>query len=210
MIVVSIIADIAAPTRVSILSIGNQFNPNPNFSSQGASITIETGLGNLVTQPAYASFAAQYVNPATASANQYAEPLELFDANGNAIGSGQQAFNYLQGLSPAAQGILLNRIFFGLVRDSGREHTGAAGGGNYETGFGNDSIDTIGTLNSAYSSYQRAYAVLGTFFNGTSAAPYGSGDFLGGLSTVRTLNGGNITILSPNGQIEAGLVSPPA
>jgi hypothetical protein len=52
--------------------------------------------------------------------------------------------------------------------------------------------------------------VLGTFFNGTSAAPYGSGDFLGGLSTVRTLNGGNITILSPNGQIEAGLVSPPA
>jgi Filamentous haemagglutinin family outer membrane protein len=61
-------------------------------------------------------------------------------------------------------------------------------------------------LNSSLSGYQRANAAIGTFFGGMS----GSGDFLGGLSTVRTLDGGNITILSPHGQIQVGLVSPPS
>jgi hypothetical protein len=111
---------------------------------------------------------------------------------------GAQAYAYLQSLSPAAQNILLNRIFFGLVRDSGREHTGAAGGGNYELGFGGDTIDTAGTLNNAYSSYQRAYAAIGQLLNGISPSPYSSGSFLGGLSTVRTQAGGNITIMAPN------------
>ena len=43
-----------------------------------------------------------------------------------------------------------------------------------------------------------------------SPAPYASGSFLGGLSTVRTQAGGNIAIMAPNGQIEVGLVSPPS
>ena len=46
--------------------------------------------------------------------------------------------------------------------------------------------------------------------NGISPGPYSSGSFLGGLSTVRTQAGGNITIMAPNGQIEVGLVSPPS
>jgi filamentous hemagglutinin family protein len=185
-------------------TIGNLLDPN--LPDGGASLTIETGLGSILTQPDYAAFTTQFVNPATASANQYAEPLQLFDASGVAIGSGAEAYAYLQSLSPAAQNVLLNRIFFELVRDSGREHTGAAGGGNFERGTGTDTIDTVGALNSAFSSYQRAYAAIGTFLNGVS----GSGDFLGGLSTVRTLDGGNITIISPQGQIQVGLVSTPA
>jgi hypothetical protein len=224
----------------------------------------------------------------TAAANLYAEPLQLFDTNGNPIGSGEQAYNYLESLSPAAQDILLNRIFFGLVRDSGREYTGAAGGGNYEIVFGPNSglnpaetIDTTGALNTAYRDYQRAYAAIGAFLSGmsgtsstgmtlglgaktfftqpnlrftvgetialtdsangadrmvgtilaynqttgtmtvdvTSASGSGTasgwtigtfGDFLGGLSTVRTLAGGDISILSPNGQIQAGLLAAPS
>jgi hypothetical protein len=189
-----------------IQTFGNSLNPS--LSGIGASIIIETGLGSLLTQPAYAAFSGQFVDPATASTNQYAEPLQLFDASGTAIGSGDQAYAYLQGLSPSAQGILLNSIFFGLVRDSGREHTGAAGGGNYELGFGGNTVDTVGALNDAYSSYQHAYAAIGTFFNGVSPGPYASGSFLGGLSTVRTQAGGNVTIMAPNGQIEVGLASP--
>src|SRR5262245_43870291 len=164
-------------SSAGIQTIGNFLDPVA--PSLGASITIEAGLGSLLTQPDYAAFMTQYVNPANAGANQYYEPLQLFDANGNVIGGGAQAYAYLQRLSPAAQNILLNRIFFGLVRDSGREHTGAAGGGNYELGFGGDTIDTAGALNDAYSSYQRAYAVIDKFLNGISPGPYGSGSFLG-------------------------------
>src|SRR5262249_43375213 len=51
---------------------------------------------------------------------------------------------------------------------------------------------------------------LDQLLNGISPSPYSSGSFLGGLSTVRTQAGGNITIMAPNGQIEVGLVSPPS
>jgi hypothetical protein len=151
----------------------------------------------------------QFVNPATAAANPYAEPLQLFDTNGNLIAGANAPQTYLQGLSPAAQSFLLNRIFFDLVRDSGREHTGAASNPGYELP-GVAAIDTTGALNLAFASYQRAYAAIGTFLGGMSASPYGHGDFLGGTSTVRTLSGGNITIMSPQGQIEVGLVVPPS
>jgi hypothetical protein len=184
-------------SSAGIQTFGNLLNPNLP-KNEGASITIETGLGSTLNAFDYAAFAAQYVDSATASANPYAEPLELFDVSGDPITS--------QMLSPAGLDILLNRIFFGLIRDSGREHTGAAGGGNYEQGFGLQTIDTAGTLNYAYSSYQRAYAVLPTFL----AATRDSGDFLGALSTVRTQNGGNITVMSPNGQIVVGQVTPPS
>jgi hypothetical protein len=198
-------------SSTGIQTFGNMLNPSLKTTA-GASITIDTGLGSLLTLPAYNAFTSQYVDPATASANQYAEPLELFDAKGDLIGSGDQAYMYLTRLPQAAQQILLNRIFFGLVRDSGREHTSAAGGGNFELSAlpTDDTIDTAGQLNAAFASYQRAYAVIGTFFGGTSSSPYSGGDFLGGLSTVRTLSGGNITVLSPYGQIEVGLVTPPA
>jgi filamentous hemagglutinin len=185
-----------------IQSFGNFLDPK--LPNEGASITIETGLGSPLVLPDYADFAAQFVNPATDGSNQYAEPLQLFDANGNVIGSGDQAYTYLQTLSPDAQDILLNRVFFDLLRDSGREHNGVTGDTNYELGAA--SLDTVGALNDAFSNYQRAYAAIPIFLKGTS----GSGDFLGGLSTVRTRDGGNITILAPNGQIQVGLVSPPS
>ena len=102
-------------SSAGIQTIGNFLDPAlPNV---GSSITIEVGLGSPLTQPGYAALIAQYVNPAGAIANQYAEPLQLFDANGNPIGVGAQANAYLESLPPAAQDILLNRIFFGLVRE---------------------------------------------------------------------------------------------
>jgi filamentous hemagglutinin len=197
-------------SSAGIQTIGNVLDPALPATTPGASITIETGLGSVLTQPAYANFISQYVNPATASSNQFAEPLQLFDASGNPIGSSAEAYAYLQSLPPVVQDVLLNRIFFALVRDSGREHTGAAGGGNYELGFGGNTIDAAGVLNPAFTNYQRAFAVIGTFLSTVSPSPYTSGSFLGGLSTVRTRAGGNITILAPNGQIEVGLVSPPS
>ncbi len=62
--------------------------------------------------------------------------LQLFDSNGNPI-TNENAYTYFEGLGTtqqdasqqysAQQDLLLNRLFFELVRDSGREHTGAAG-----------------------------------------------------------------------------------
>ena len=189
-----------------IQTFGNLLNPNPQFPASGASITIETGIGAALTSPDYLDLVAQFVNPS--STNIYAEALQLYSAQGQAIGAGDAVYNFVvpQGGSccSTAQQLLLNRIFFDLVRDSGREHTGAAGGGNDE--LTSIPIDTLGSLNSSYGNYQRAFAAIATFLQGTS----GSGDFRGGLSTVRTLSGGDITVLSSHGQIQAGLVSPPA
>jgi filamentous hemagglutinin len=199
-----------------IETFGNFLNPSMK-STMGASITIYTGLGSPLGLPDYSDFTTNFVNSATAG--QYAEPLDLFDAQGHLIST--VSLTPPEGPLSIADQLLLNRIFFGLVRDSGREHTGAVGGGNYElfpTGAAiefegapvNGTIDTAGVLNVNYANYERAFAAINSFFGRTSSSPYGSGDFLGGLSTVRTLGGGNITILAPHGQIEVGLVTTPA
>jgi hypothetical protein len=190
-------------TSTGIQTFGNLLNTS--LPSGGADITIETGLGPSLQPFAYAAFIAQYIDPTTAAANQFAESLQLFASDGAPLGSGAgSAFAYLQSLPPLQQQILLNRVFFSLLRDSGREHSGGSGGGNYEKG-GSVTIDTDGTLNTQLVNYERAFAAIGTFLGGTS----GSGDFLGGLSTVRTQGGGNITIMSPHGQIQVGLATPP-
>jgi hypothetical protein len=190
-------------TSTGIQTFGNLLNVS--LQRGGANITIETGLGPALQSFAYSAFVADYVDPDTDAANQFAEPLQLFAPDGARIAGGAAAaFAYLQSLSPLQQQIALNRIFFGLLRDSGREHSGGSGGGDYEKS-GAITIDTAGALNTDFVNYQRAFAAIGAFLGGTS----GSGDFLGGLSTVRTQSGGNITIMSPHGQIQVGLATPP-
>jgi hypothetical protein len=173
-------------SSAGIQTFDDLLNPNPNFAKlgPGASITIQTGIGTANVLDA-ASFIAQFVNPATAAANPLAEPIQLVDAKGNVIASGDQAFTLLSNLSPQRQQILLDEIFLNLIRDSGREHTGA--------------------IQSAFLNYQRAFAAIAAYLPNSAA----HGDFLGGLSTVRTQAGGDITVLAPHGQIEVGLVNPP-
>jgi filamentous hemagglutinin len=58
-------------SSTGIQTFGNMLNPSLKTTA-GANITIDTGLGSLLTLPAYSTFVGQYVDPATASANQYA------------------------------------------------------------------------------------------------------------------------------------------
>ena len=110
-------------SSTGIQSFGNFLNKT--LPTEGAGITIEVGLGSPLGLPNYANFITQFVDPATAAANPFAEPLQLFDADGKPIGSGNDAYAYLQTLSGPAQQILLNRVFFGLVRELGtRTHRG--------------------------------------------------------------------------------------
>ena len=192
-------------TSSGIQTFGNFLNPS--LPSLGAGITIEAGLGGSPGFPDYAAFATQFVQPLTAAGNPYAEPLQLFDGNGVALDSSGLAYAYLQSLSPAGQQILLNRIFFDLVRDSSLEHTGAAGSPAYQLGLaGIDTTEALKLADNDYDNYQRAYAAIKALLPSTP----GNGDFLGGLSTVRTRSGGDITILAPHGQVEVGLATPPA
>ena len=181
-------------------SFGDLLNPRLANAGPGAGITVETGLGSgLMLDDA--SFVAQYVDPATDGTNPFAEPLQLFNAP---QGGAADAYDYFKGLSAANQNILLNKVFFGLLRDAGREHTGVTGDTNYELGAA--TLDTVAAFNAAYANYQRAFAAVAAYVPNTTL----TGNFLGGLSTVRTQAGGDITILAPHGQIEVGLATPPA
>jgi hypothetical protein len=165
-----------------IQSFGNALNPR--LANQGAGITIQVGLGDAMLN--YSNFITEFVNPATDATNPLAEILTETDAQtGAVIATGAAAFANFQNLPPVAQHIAANELFFGLLRDSGREHNGT---------------------DPSLSAYQRAFAAITALVPKTSA----TGDFLGGLSAVRTRDGGDITILAPTGQIQVGQVAPPA
>jgi filamentous hemagglutinin family protein len=185
--------DVDLGISTGIQTFGNALNPR--LPSVGANITIQTGLG--IGALDYVDFLMQFVDPATST---YAEALRLFNpmANGSS-----DPLAYLKGLTPANQAILLDNVFFGLMRDSGREHTGAPGTSNFEWGT---TIDTVSQSNASYANYQRAFAAISALLPQSPA----SGSFFGGLSTVRTRAGGDITIIAPNGQIQVGQASPPA
>jgi hypothetical protein len=182
-----------------IQTFGNLLNSSLP-SNGGASITIQAGLGTSALD--YSTFIAQFIDPAS---SLYAEPLQLFNPSSNGPTDALAYYSSLvspSGSMSTSQELLINRIFFSLLRDSGREHTGATGETNYELG---ETIDTIAQFNGAYSNYQRAFAAIAAFIPTMSA----TGSFFGGLSTVRTQEGGNITILAPTGQVQVGLTSPP-
>jgi filamentous hemagglutinin family protein len=183
-----------------IQTFGNLLNPNLP-SNNGASITIQTGLGSVALD--YATFVTQFLGaPGVPPASQYAEPV-LAIATGSAVGSSEVP-------SIPELKILLDEVFFGLLRDSDLDHNGVSASTIYVLP-NTLSFDTLPQVNASYSNYQRAYAAIGALF-GSSAllnTPANGGSFFGGLSTVRTQEGGNISIMAPNGQIEVGLVALP-
>ena len=184
--------DVDPNISTGIQTFGNALNPR--LPSIGASITIQTGLGAGALD--YADFAAQFITPATSI---YAEALAIFNPPTNAP---TDPVAYLNSLSAANRELLLDHIFFGLLRDSGRERTGATGTTNYEWG---PTVDTVAQFNASYANYERAFAAISALLRPGSA----TGSFFGGLSTVRTRAGGDITILALNGQIQVGQASPP-
>ncbi|WP_195930276.1 filamentous haemagglutinin family protein [Hyphomicrobium album] len=189
-----------------LMTLGNIYNGGlPSQQSetnpgQGANITVLTGLGS--TTPDYAGFLAAFADPA--SDNPFAPALVQYDREGNVVATGVAVYNYLLGLPEQARNLQLHRLFFSLIRDSGREHAAAPPTDtDYNSGY--VAIDTSGVLDSNLRNYERAFSAIDTLFDGTA----GGGDFRGVFSGVRTKAGGDITILSPHGAINIGIATPP-
>jgi filamentous hemagglutinin family protein len=179
-----------------VTTVGNAINVS--LPGQGANITILAGLGD--STPNYQGFQAEFANAALMSTLD--EVLELVDARGRVLDADPYAF--LEGLPPAARNLLLNRIFFDLLRDSGRNHTGAAPGQNFQAGY--VAVDTVpDTAQGDDTNFERAFAAIDSFLAGTS----GTGNFAGVFSQVRTRAGGDINILAPHGKIDVGAVNVP-
>lgn len=184
-----------------LTTVGNTINPS--LPDQGANITVLTGLGNTTLN--YEGFRADFASATSGSG--FAEPLVVVDAQGRPLDDDPYA--YLESLPEAARNLLLNRLFFDLVRDSGRHNTGLAAIQTNQAGY--VAVDTVPTslddndINNDRN-FERAFAAIDSLFAGTS----GSGNFAGVFSQVRTRAGGDINILSPNGGIDIGAVTLPA
>ncbi len=131
--------DNAAGFGLGLISIGNGRNPFLP-SNQGATITAGAGLDILGSgaggSPDYASFIADFIDPATAGSEAVRNLPYLATLLG--VSDNDLAWAKFGTLSSQQQQQLALDIFYKVLRDSGRDHNDpSAGNGirNYEIGF---------------------------------------------------------------------------
>ncbi len=160
---------------------------NPNLAPLGASVAVLTGVGT--NPPRTDAFLRQYVE--TIGRNDAVLFAFLREIAGTTPPSKAAAIASLTALSPALRLRLAEQVLFAELRAVGRE---AARTGS------ND--------------FRAAYAALEALFPGSNPEPGSRNAFAGDLnlffSRIYTLDGGNILLLTPGGQINAGLATPPA
>ncbi|HET7831553.1 MAG TPA: filamentous hemagglutinin family protein, partial [Gallionella sp.] len=125
------------------------------------------------------SFINQYINPANSTAHS-ADLIRFASQHGAPANlSTTDAFAYFSNLPLAQQNILVDQVLFKEVNQAGRIGIGT---GNYSAGY-----DAIAAL-----------------------FPAGSklGDISLYYSQIKTERGGNISLLAPNGGVNAGLANP--
>jgi filamentous hemagglutinin len=176
-------------TSNGITSRGNTVNTA--LSATGADISVETGVGAFGT-PDYKSFIAHYLT----SASVYA--ASLIDYMQSRLGGPvtfSDALAAFRALPTTDQAPLVETVFFDELRASGRS---AAQAGK--------------TLND----FTRGFAAIEALFPGgnpdpskSQANPY-SGDLSLYFSRIYTLDGGDIRLVAPGGEINAGLAAAPA
>jgi filamentous hemagglutinin len=165
-------------TEVGISSIGNVRNPALAFG--GADVIAAAGLGTSEgfdgQNLGFSQFDNLFLNPSSANSSTYLPDLAtLLGLTGESDTQVWQAFDLLP--SDQKDTFALD-IFYLVLRDSGRNHNTGAGTG-YASGF-----DAIHAL-----------------FPSASAA---TGDISLTSREVKTTNGGNISLLAPNGQLTVG------
>jgi filamentous hemagglutinin len=170
-------------TAAGIVTIGNFANPFiPNI---GADVIVAAGLGKLTSLDSssldFAAFDARFLNPATAGdlAARYLPELGQLMNAGNLDNNG--VWSAYQQLSSDQQHRLALSVFYDVLRDSGRDHNdlnAVNGTRNYEIGF------------------QAISALL------PSSA--WQGDISLTSREIKTLSGGDISILAPGGALNVG------
>jgi len=168
--------------------------------SQGANITVLTGLGGVGTRfgPDYSSFIQSYFDPANAAkvSENYLDTVE--SAQNLAPG---EALAYLESLPPELQATYVLPAYFNELKMSGRDYNNpkAPDFGSYRRGFA--AIDTLFPA----SQYNGKIDLSQPF---AGHGPDNPNNIKGsdGINTgyITTLRGGNIQLLAPGGPITVG------
>lgn len=168
-------------TSEGITSQGDELNPV--LADTGASITALAGLNG--ETPDYAAFAADYVQESDdyiASLTTYIETL-----TGHRPSNATEARAAFAALNTKQQHVFLNRVLMTEVRTSAEEAASVEHRDDYTRGF----------------------AALETLFPGSTDAddnPY-QGNISLLFSRIYTVDGGDISLLTPGGGVNAGLAA---
>jgi hypothetical protein len=179
--------DVNLGTSAGVTTRGNL--ANPELASVGASVSIDAGTGG--GAPQYAAFISQYID----GSDDFDQELISFvqTTTGAADLSAVQAKQIFDSMSSPLQRSFIEQVFFDLLRTYGRK-AAASGSGDFSG----------------------AFAAIQTLFPGANpdlaqgqTNPY-AGDIALYFSRVYTLDGGNISLLAPGGQINVGLALVPS
>ncbi|WP_404420318.1 filamentous haemagglutinin family protein [Nibricoccus sp. IMCC34717] len=181
-----------------VASVGNGRNPYLPFS--GASLVLGAGLTDGVDTSLaginFKHFVDRYLNPATAPklSKRYLPVL----AQALAVSSSEEAWEKFSGLMRAGEGAVSNLFseadlltftaFFRVLRDAGRDYNNP------------DSLN--------FGTYKEGELAIGALFPKPAAGKDEAWPHSGSISlasrSVRTTNGGGITVLAPGGGVSLG------
>jgi filamentous hemagglutinin len=174
-------------SQTGVITTGNLQNANLT-TSQGADLTIATGLGST---PDFAGFTSKIIAPSmTYQAALIAYVEDLQGSSGLSYAAASSSF---AALTPAQQRPLIDQVFFNELSLSGIAANNVAGAG-FTQGY--TSIDAL----FPGSRTDSPDAVAGSY----------AGDLTLDFSRIYTLSGGDINLLVPGGRIDVGLANPPA
>lgn len=175
-------------TSEGIQTRGNE--DDSALPSTGASISVEAGVNaTSATTVQYNAFIEQYIDGSSEFDGQLVTYVEgITGQTGLTDAEAKQEFS---GMSTLQQRTFVEQLFFYLLQTYGSE---AAKSG--------DNADFAG-----------AYAAIQTLFPGANAATSATNPYVGNIalyfSQIYTDDGGNISLLAPGGEINAGLALAP-
>jgi filamentous hemagglutinin family protein len=165
-------------TGVGISSIGNERNPVLPFA--GADVMAAAGIGTSAgldaSQLDFPAFESQFLAPGASESALYLPDLGAL--LGLTDASDDQVWTAFNQLPKEKQDNLALDIFYLVLRDAGRNHN---------TGSGNG--------------YLAGLAAISALFPDTAA----QGNISLTSREIKTTNGGNISLLVPDGQVDVGL-----
>ena len=181
--------DLNLGTSNGITSRGNL--SDPGLASQGANVSVEAGVGNPNTT-SYSTFIGDYLTPTGLYAQALIDYMQSFIGGSPTEAQALDAFKLLP---TREQAPLIQTVFFDELLASG---SAAAANGPLHDNF------------------TRGYEAIQALFPGgvptltkTGPNPY-VGDLTLYFSRIYTLDGGDINLSAPGGNIDVGLASPPA
>ncbi len=180
--------DVDLQTSGGITTLGSTLNPV--LGSGGANVSVLAGIGD--EQIDYAAFTRVYLRDSTTYDALLIAYVARFGARPAATKA--EALAQFAALDPGLQRGLLETVLFNEIRAGGRS-AAQPGPGNQD--------------------FTRSFRALETMFPGSNPDPAKnetnrySGDIRLFFSRIYTLDGGDISLIAPGGQVNVGLASPP-